>query len=101
MRMVGVLEILHTEVSVVVSMVDDDVFDLGGIETDFFQVFADLLLNRVVVSGIDEDDSIRGGHRPYGLIVQVAVSNIVEIVEDLYWIGTPSPRFLASRWTRH
>src|SRR5262245_24369948 len=96
---VGVLEIFRTEVAIVVSMMDDHILDLSRIQANLFQVFPDLLLDGVIVRGIDQDDSFRRRYRPYRLIIQVAVSHVVEIVEDLDWISTPSPRFLASRRT--
>src|SRR5215470_7968110 len=78
---------------IAVTMTDDGVLDLRWIEAQFLQSVDDLVLDRVVEDGIDDDDAVRGAHGPRRVF---RLSNEVEIVKDLDRLDVP---FGSRRWT--
>jgi hypothetical protein len=69
-----------------VTVADDDVLDLRGIEAHLFQSADDFILDRVIEDRIDDDDPVRRRHRPRGIF---GLSQEIKVVEDLDRLGMP------------
>src|SRR5262245_52461090 len=80
------LEILRAAGMVLVSVTDADILDGCGIETQFLEPVYDLVFDRIIVDGIDDDDSIRRRDGPCRIL---RLPNPIKIVEDFYRFGVP------------
>ena len=85
-RLVSILQELRSPDVVAVCMADDHVFDVGRIQSELRQPSDDLILDRVVVEGVDDDDPRRCLQGPRR---ELRLSHPVQIVEDLRRLGVP------------
>ena len=89
------LQVLRAARVVEMGMADHHVLDVGRVEPQRRQPVDDLVLDRVVEDGVDQDDAVRGGHRPGRVLGH---PDEVQVVEDLHRFGVPRiPRWRRSR----
>ena len=86
MRVVSVLQKLDGAIVIAMRMTDDDVFDIGRVETQFLHAIHDFVLCGVTEQGVDQNDAGGSLHRPgaVGLCGQH-----IEVVKNLPAFGIP------------
>src|SRR5450631_3449990 len=85
--MVSILQKFDAAIMVAMSMADDDVLDIGRIETHFLQAIHYFVLCGVTVKSIDENDPCGSLHCPCAID---SCGQHVEVVKNLASIGIPS-----------
>src|SRR5436190_15143826 len=71
---------------IAVTVADDGVLDVLRPESDLFQAFGDLVVDRIIVQRIQNDDAVRRGDGPRRHIFH---PDEIEVVEDLHRLGVP------------
>src|SRR5262245_4008452 len=66
-RVVRILDIFRTPVTIAMSVGEDQIFDLRRIFTELFESIGDQLFLAVIHAGVDQYDSLGGFHRPDGV----------------------------------
>ncbi len=84
--MVGVLQKFDGAIVIAMRMTDDDVLDIGRVETQFLHAIHDFVLRGVAEQGIDQNDAGGSLHGPgaVGLCGQH-----IEVVKNLPTFGVP------------
>ena len=59
---------------------------LAGSKPSFFMPADNLLFDRIVKDGVEDDDALRRRDRPHGVL---GLAEEVEVVEDLHRFGIP------------
>src|SRR5262245_26059178 len=71
---------------IAVTVTDDGVLDLPGIQSELLQSACNFLFDRIIEDRVDNDDALRGRHGP-GRVLQLA--DEVQVVENLLRIPIP------------
>ena len=71
---------------IAMSVAHDDVLDGRRIESELLQAVDDLVFNRIIENGVDQDEPGGGLHGPDGVF---DLTEEVEVVEDLRRLGVP------------
>jgi hypothetical protein len=80
------LEQRRAFVMIAMGMGDDDIFDIGGVQSQLAEALDDLRLHGVIVQRINQDDATAGLQRPGGMDLG---ADPIEIVEHLGRLGIP------------